>query len=128
MCCTRSVAPLFHLLQDLPNLIRERKGLELARAKTVRYIVMEPESSTSPINPLNIFQGPDAVAHYFDPDRNPLLPLVEIPDRLNPLRKHGVRIYAKVLTALPAQNVKSLPGMSRDMERPSSFCSLVISP
>jgi len=30
---------------------------------------------------------------------------------LNPLRADGVRIFAKMLTALPAQNVKSLPGM-----------------
>lgn len=58
----------------------------------------------------NVFKGPDAVARYFDPDQNPPLPLIEIPDRLNPFRSDGVRIYAKLLTALPAQNVKSLPG------------------
>ncbi|KAF2841747.1 tryptophan synthase beta subunit-like PLP-dependent enzyme [Patellaria atrata CBS 101060] len=61
-------------------------------------------------NPLNVFRGPNSMAQYFDPDQNPPLPLVEIPAALNPLRKDGVRIYAKMLTALPAQNVKSLPG------------------
>lgn len=61
---------------------------------------------------LNVFRGPNSVADYFDPDNNPLLPLVEIPDSLNPFRHDGVRIYAKLLTALPAHNVKSLPGTS----------------
>jgi len=66
----------------------------------------------------NIFRGPSSVADFFDPDRNPPLPLVEIPDRLNPHRGDGVRIYAKMLTHLPAQNVKSLPGSSLDRCRP----------
>jgi hypothetical protein len=29
---------------------------------------------------------------------------------LNPYRKDGIRIYAKLLTHLPPQNVKALPG------------------
>ena len=62
-------------------------------------------------NPLNVFKGPDALAQYFDPDQHPPLPLVELPSALNPLHADGVRIYAKMLTALPAHNVKSLPGM-----------------
>jgi hypothetical protein len=63
------------------------------------------------VNTLNVFKGQNALGQYFDPDRNPLLPLVELPDSLNPLRSDGVRIFAKMLTALPAHNVKSLPGM-----------------
>ena len=62
------------------------------------------------MNPLNVFQGADALSQYFDPDRHPPLPLVELPEALNPFRSDGVRIFAKLLTALPAQNVKSLPG------------------
>ena len=62
------------------------------------------------MNPLNVFMGPTALAEYFDPDRHPPLPLVELPPALNPLRHDGVRIFAKMLTVLPAQNVKSLPG------------------
>jgi hypothetical protein len=61
-------------------------------------------------NPLNVFKGPNSLSSFFDPDQNPPLPLVEIPDALNPLRLDGVRIFAKMLTQLPAQNVKSLPG------------------
>ena len=61
-------------------------------------------------NPLNVFKGPDSVINYFNPDLQPPLPLVELPPRLNPFRENNVRIYAKILTALPAQNVKALPG------------------
>ncbi|KAJ5652108.1 hypothetical protein N7507_009534 [Penicillium longicatenatum] len=63
-------------------------------------------------NPLNVFKGSDSLAQYFDPDASPPVPLVELPDSLNPLRSDGVRIYAKMLTALPAQNVKSLPALN----------------
>lgn len=50
------------------------------------------------------------MADYFNPDIQPPLPLVELPEKLNPFRKDGVRIYAKMATALPAQNIKCLPG------------------
>lgn len=69
-------------------------------------------------NLLNVFSGPDSLSHYFDPGQNPLLPLVELPAALNPFRKDGVRIYAKMLTALPAQNVKSLPGLFTPFSHP----------
>lgn len=58
----------------------------------------------------NVFKGPDSVINYFDPDLQPPVPLVELPAKLNPFRTDNVRIYAKMLTALPAQNVKVLPG------------------
>ncbi|KAF5517460.1 Cysteine synthase [Colletotrichum aenigma] len=66
----------------------------------------------------NVFSGPNSVIDYFDPDKNPPLPLVEIPDRLNPFREDGVRMYAKMLTCLPAQNVKSLPALKMLREKP----------
>lgn len=62
-------------------------------------------------NFLNVYKGSDSLKNYYDPDVQPPLPLVEIPDCLNPFREDGVRIYAKMLTMLPAHNVKSLPGM-----------------
>lgn len=103
-------------------------------------------------NPLNVYTGPSALQDYYDPDKQPLLPLVEIPGCLNPFRgascrifwvfawcptqiacsrfslhlataakdpltvclallDDGVRIYAKMMTMLPAHNVKALPGM-----------------
>ncbi|KAL6355522.1 hypothetical protein LRP88_11117 [Fusarium phalaenopsidis] len=63
-------------------------------------------------NPLNVFKGPDALRQFFDPDEQPPVPLVELPDSLNPFRKDNVRIYAKLLTFLPAQNVKALPAVN----------------
>ncbi|KAI1908921.1 hypothetical protein LOZ61_005334 [Ophidiomyces ophidiicola] len=71
-------------------------------------------------SPLNVFKGPNALDQYFDPDQNPPLPLVEIPDALNPLRQDGVRIFAKMLTALPAQNVKSLPALKMLLNEPGA--------
>lgn len=61
-------------------------------------------------NPLNVYRGPDSVKSYFDPDSSPPLPLVEVPDCLNPYRQDGVRIYAKMMSMHPANNVKSMPG------------------
>lgn len=63
-------------------------------------------------NHLNVYSGEDSLKQYYDPEFQPPLPLVEIPARLNPYRKDGVRIYAKMMTMLPANNVKALPGMA----------------
>ena len=57
----------------------------------------------------NVFSGPDAVKHFLDPDRNPPLPLVELPISLNPFSEQKVRIFAKLLYLLPLMNLKSLP-------------------
>ena len=61
-------------------------------------------------NPLNVYTGHDSLRKYYDPERQPLLPLVEVPQILNPFHTHGVRIYAKMMNVLPAHNVKALPG------------------
>ena len=68
-------------------------------------------------NVLNVYKGPDSVRGYFDPDSSPPLPLVEIPDCLNPYRQDGVRIYAKMMSMHPTNNVKSMPG--RPLVQPS---------
>jgi len=65
-------------------------------------------------NPLNVYKGPNSMQKYFDPDFQPPLPLIELPAKLNPFRDDNVRIYAKMLTLLPAQNVKALPGRRQD--------------
>lgn len=64
---------------------------------------------------MNVFSDADSVRQYFDPDNLPPLPLVEIPAKLNPLRNQNVRIFAKMLTHHPAQNVKALPGDGNQM-------------
>jgi hypothetical protein len=61
-------------------------------------------------NHLNVYSGPDSVKQYFDPESQPPLPLVEIPDCLNPYRADGVRIYAKMMSMHPATNIKVIPG------------------
>jgi cysteine synthase A len=63
------------------------------------------------INECNTYFGPDSLKKYFDPDSQPPLPLVELPPHLNPYYKDGVRIYAKMMTMHPANNVKAMPGM-----------------
>jgi cysteine synthase len=66
----------------------------------------------SPPNPLNVYSGPDAVQKYFDPQLHPPLPLVEVPQALNPYYDDGVRIWAKMMSAHPANNVKIMPAMN----------------
>ncbi|KAB8297993.1 hypothetical protein EYC80_001766 [Monilinia laxa] len=72
------------------------------------------------INPLNVFKGPDSLKKYFNPDEQPPLPLIELPEKLNPFRQDGVRIYVKLLTTLPAQNVKALPALNMLLNDPSA--------
>lgn len=63
------------------------------------------------INEKNVYFGTDSLKKYFNPDCQPPLPLVELPEQLNPYYHDGVRIYAKMMTMHPANNVKSMPGM-----------------
>ncbi|KAK1978793.1 cysteine synthase [Colletotrichum cereale] len=63
-------------------------------------------------NRLNVYTGPNSIKNYFDPDIAPPLPLVEVPESLNPYRKHGVRIYAKMMSMHPANNVKAMPALN----------------
>lgn len=76
-----------------------------------------PKSTQKVQNPLNVFSGPDAVKDFLNPDRNPPLPLVEIPQHLNPFAKDGVRIFAKLMNFLPLANVKSLPAYNMLLEK-----------
>lgn len=66
---------------------------------------------------LNMFSGPDAVRDFLNPDLNPPLPLIEIPEALNPFIEDGVRIFAKLMNFLPLGNVKSLPAYNMLLER-----------
>lgn len=62
-------------------------------------------------NTNNVYKGENSLRDYFDPDQQPMIPMVELPRKLNPFYEDGVRIYAKMMGTLPANNVKSLPGM-----------------
>ncbi|KAJ7683215.1 tryptophan synthase beta subunit-like PLP-dependent enzyme [Mycena rosella] len=61
---------------------------------------------------LNVFSGERALHDFYHPDKGPLIPLVELPERLNPYKKDGVQIYAKLMSHVPATNVKSLPALN----------------
>ncbi|EMD67112.1 hypothetical protein COCSADRAFT_33978 [Bipolaris sorokiniana ND90Pr] len=63
-------------------------------------------------NYLNAYSGPDAIRNYFDPDCQPMLPLVELPPSLNPFYNDGVRIHAKMMSMHPANNVKVMPALN----------------
>ena len=77
---------------------------------------------------MNVYKGRDSMRNYFDPDKQPPLPLVELPDALNPFRGDGVRIYAKMMTALPAQNIKALPALNMLQEGGSSALKTIVEP
>ncbi|KAF5673427.1 cysteine synthase A [Fusarium heterosporum] len=63
-------------------------------------------------NPLNVYKGQDSIQRYFDPESAPPLPLVELPESLNPYHRDGVRIFAKMMTMHPANNVKAMPALN----------------
>ena len=69
---------------------------------------------------LNVFSGPTALRDFLNPDEQPLLPLVEIPECLNPYAKDGVRVYAKLMNFLPLANIKSLPALSMLIRKEAS--------
>ena len=57
---------------------------------------------------LNVFKGPDAVRNFLDPGKHPYLPLVEVPQTLNPFAADRVRIFAKLMSHSPLANVKAV--------------------
>ncbi|RDL35206.1 uncharacterized protein BP5553_07137 [Venustampulla echinocandica] len=80
----------------------------------------------SQVNVQNVFKGPDSVINYFNPDLQPPLPLVEVPPELNPFRGDNVRIYAKMLTTLPAQNVKMFPALNMLLQDPTAASKSIV--
>ncbi|KAF4624027.1 hypothetical protein G7Y89_g14149 [Cudoniella acicularis] len=77
-------------------------------------------------NMQNVFKGPNSLVNYFNPDLQPPLPLVELPEKLNPFRVDNVRIYAKMLTALPAQNVKMFPALNMLLQNPAAASKSIV--
>ncbi|KAJ7835561.1 tryptophan synthase beta subunit-like PLP-dependent enzyme [Mycena olivaceomarginata] len=61
---------------------------------------------------LNVFSGEDALRDFYHPEKALPIPLVELPERLNPYKKDGVHIYAKLLSHTPATNVKLYPALN----------------
>ncbi|KAJ7724065.1 tryptophan synthase beta subunit-like PLP-dependent enzyme [Mycena maculata] len=64
------------------------------------------------VNPMNVFSGESSLLDFHNPEKGPPIPLVELPQKLNSFRKDGVRIYAKLMSHVPAANIKSLPALN----------------
>ena len=58
---------------------------------------------------LNVFKGKSAIQEYLNPGNISYLPLVEVPEALNPFYQDGVRIFAKLMTFIGSHNVKAVP-------------------
>ena len=65
----------------------------------------------------NTFKGPNALKDFLDPEKHPNLPMVELPESLNPFATDSVRIFAKMMGLSPLGNVKAVPAfnMIREM-------------
>jgi cysteine synthase len=66
-----------------------------------------------------VFDGLTGLRDFLNPRNNPPLPLVELPDHLNPFRESGVRIHAKLMYLLPLLTIKSLPALKMLLEAES---------
>ncbi len=69
-------------------------------------------SQTEELDPVNVFAGENGLFDYLCPANYAPTPLVELPADLNPLRQDGVRIFAKMMPAVPLMNIKSIPAFS----------------
>lgn len=62
------------------------------------------------MNNKRVYTGADGLRSYLAPQREEYIPLVELPDSLNPfLASHNIHVSAKLMNTLPLGNVKSLP-------------------
>jgi cysteine synthase/rhodanese-related sulfurtransferase len=57
----------------------------------------------------NVFHGSDGLKTYLNPQNGQFTPMVELPPSLNPYANKNIHIYAKLLSAMPLGNVKSIP-------------------
>lgn len=69
-------------------------------------------SNESVLGKNGVFSGPKAINVFLNPARHPFVPLVELPEELNPFLNNGVRIFAKLMYMLPLLNIKSLQVLS----------------
>lgn len=66
---------------------------------------------------LNVFKGKESVKDYLNPGKLSYMPLVEIPESLNPFRDEGVRIFAKLMTYIGLHHVKAIPAYNMMLEK-----------
>lgn len=61
-----------------------------------------------------------AIRNLLNPEKNPPVPLVELPSTLNPYTDDGVRVFAKLMFLLPLLTIKSLPALQMLSEAEAS--------
>lgn len=66
---------------------------------------------------MNVHKGENSIKSFLNPGKNPNLPLVEIPEHLNPFAHEKVRIFAKLMTFSALGNVKAVPGYNMIAEK-----------
>ena len=66
---------------------------------------------------LNVFKGKGAIQEYLNPGNISYLPLVELPETLNPFAKDRVRIFGKLMTFIGSHNVKAVPAYNMMAEK-----------
>jgi cysteine synthase len=80
-------------------------------------------------NTHHIFTGTNALFDYLTPGSCGPLPLVELPQSLNPFITDKVRIFVKLMNQLPLTNIKSIPARnmldSLSLEQTNSTKNLV---
>jgi cysteine synthase/rhodanese-related sulfurtransferase len=60
----------------------------------------------------SVFKGKNSLLDYLNPNNQPLTPMVELNETLNPFSNQGVRIFAKLMNTTPLANVKYLPAFN----------------
>ena len=66
---------------------------------------------------MNVFRGKNSIKDYLNPSKLSYMPLVEIPEVINPYYEDGVRIYAKLMTFIGLHNVKAIPAYNMMLEK-----------
>ncbi len=61
---------------------------------------------------LNVFKGAKAIEKFLNPGKHAMMPLVELPESLNPYARHRVRIFAKLMNFSALGNVKAVPAFN----------------
>ena len=68
-------------------------------------------------NQNNVFEGPADIRDLLNPGKLSYLPLVELPESLNPFVSDKVRIFAKLMYMSPLANVKAVPAFNMIEEK-----------
>lgn len=90
-----------------------RQSIPLPVHVSVGTVQSLPARQPLPVEePVNLYSGSDSLFQYLCPANYAPTPMVELPVDLNPLRADGVRLFAKMMPAVPLMNIKSIPAFS----------------